>query len=202
MIIEIFNIIAIIVFAFTGFIVAGKKNMDIFGVIVVGEITALAGGTLRDMLIPRTIIWISHVEFLFPAIVAGIIFFFLGKRINFQRRGLLYLDAAGVALFSISGSQIASLYYTDPIIIITLGLTTGIVGGVLRDIICNEVPVIFQKDLYAVCIIFGCIVYVVLIMNNFNESLSMGISMLLIFITRALAIKYSFSLPGYSEFNK
>lgn len=201
LIFEILNIIAIAVFAFTGFIVAAKKNMDIFGIIVIGEITALAGGTFRDILIPRTIIWIEHVEFLAPAVIAGIIFFYLHKKMNFDRRALLYFDGLGVALFSIDGSKIASQFYTDPIIIVTLGLITGIVGGIVRDIMCNQVPVVFQKDLYAVCIILGCSLYVILNYLHINPNINYGISILAIIIIRFWAIHKRVNWPGYLDWN-
>ncbi|MBQ7256771.1 MAG: trimeric intracellular cation channel family protein [Abditibacteriota bacterium] len=200
LIFEILNLIAIAIFAFTGFIVAAKKNMDIFGIIVIGEITALAGGTFRDILIPRTIVWIEHVEFLAPAIIAGIVFFYLNKKFNFNRRALLYLDALGVALFSIDGSKIALMFYTNPVIIISLGLITGIVGGIVRDVLCNQVPVIFQKDLYATCIILGCSLFVILNYFHVNPNLNYGISIFTIIIIRFWAIKKKISLPGYNDF--
>lgn len=199
MIFEILNLTAIAIFAFTGFIVAAKKNMDIFGIIVIGEITALAGGTLRDILIPKTIVWIEHPLYLAPAVLTGIIFFYLNNRFNFNRKFLLYLDALGVAMFSVDGLKIAQIYYSDPVIIVTLGLITGIAGGIVRDVLCNQVPVIFRKDLYAVCIIIGCSVYVIINHFHINSNISYAVSLITIITIRFFAINKGINWPGYLD---
>lgn len=202
LIIGIIDLFAIGVFAFTGFISAAKKNMDIFGIIVVGEITALAGGTFRDMLIPRTVIWIDRPVVLVPAVIMGLVYFFLNRKYNFDRKILLYLDGIGVAVFSVEGVNIAIHYFSNPAIIVCMGLITGIVGGIVRDVVCDQVPVVFKKDLYAVCVIFGCVLFAVLYKLNVNLNINFVLSVLSVIIFRFWAISKNATLPGYLDWTK
>ena len=150
------GLIAVAVNALTGVLDAGRKQMDIVGAVMVGCATALGGGTVRDVLLDRTVFWISDQTYLLVAIVTTLVIFFAVRGLKLPQRLFLIPDAIGLALFTIAGTQIALQWHAPWLVASLLGVITGVVGGVLRDVLCNEVPQAFSDHRpYALCAFAG-----------------------------------------------
>ena len=141
---------AVAVSALTGVLDAGRKNMDLIGAVMVGSATALGGGTVRDVLLDRKVFWISDQTYLIVALATALLIFFAVRALRLPSRRFLIPDAIGLALFTVSGTQIALEWQAPWLVASLLGVITGVVGGVLRDVLCNEVPLVFVRgELYA-----------------------------------------------------
>lgn len=137
--------------AITGALEAGRKSMDIVGACAIGLATAIGGGTVRDLLIGRPVFWVSDQTHLIAALIATLIAFFLARAIRLPPRLFLIPDALGLALFTVSGTQTALNLGVPWLVAGFMGVITGVFGGVLRDIFCNEVPLVFMpSELYAI----------------------------------------------------
>jgi len=143
-------------YAITGVLEAGRKGMDVVGACAVGLATAAGGGTVRDILIGRPVFWISDQTYILAALGAALAAFFLLRVIRFSERLFLIPDALGLALFTVSGTQIALAADTSWLVAGLMGVITGVAGGVLRDILCNDIPLIFLPgELYAIAAAAG-----------------------------------------------
>src|SRR5690606_21235690 len=153
-------LIAITAEAMSGALAAGRRKMDIFGVVVIAFVTALGGGTIRDLILGRFPIgWTQHPEYVYLVVSAGLLTIAVASFMDHLKRVFLVLDAMGLIAFSLIGCSVAMNMDYPPIVIVMSGMTTGIFGGILRDVLCNQVPVVFQRELYAsvslaVCILF------------------------------------------------
>ena len=137
--------------AITGALEAGRKGMDIVGACAIGLATAIGGGTVRDLLIGRPVFWVADQTHLIVALIAAILTFFLARAIRLPPRLFLIPDALGLALFTVSGTQAALGMEVPWLVAGFMGVITGVLGGVLRDILCNEVPLVFMpSELYAI----------------------------------------------------
>ena len=143
-------------YAITGVLEAGRKGMDVVGACAVGLATAAGGGTVRDVLIGRPVFWISDQTYMLAAFGAALAAFFLLRFIRLPARLFLIPDALGLALFTVSGTQIALAADTPWLVAGLMGVVTGVAGGVLRDILCNDIPLIFLPgELYAIAATAG-----------------------------------------------
>lgn len=194
MIINILSIIGTIAFAISGTLSAQHKNMDWFGVIVVANITAIGGGTLRDLLIHHPVFWMQDPRYLSYSTAAAIVILFI-PRASKQFLTLLYItDAVGLGVFTIIGIGV-SLPHTTPLIASIMGVLTGIGGGMLRDVLCGEVPLVLQKEIYATASIVGAIVYFIAQHFNVNTGITTGLGIVSILCLRLGAIYWRWSLP-------
>ncbi|MES2073301.1 MAG: trimeric intracellular cation channel family protein [Pseudomonadota bacterium] len=190
----------IIAFALSGFIEARMKKMDAVGVFTVAFITAFGGGTLRDLLLDRRpLFWVEHQEYpiLIFALALGAIPFLRHLRSSVTERAIIYADALGLGLFSVGGASLA-LEAQMPLFICTMmGVITGIFGGVLRDIICNEIPMVFRRgQLYATCSFAGCWGYLALNLLKASETVAVVTGISITFLLRMLAVRFDWKLPG------
>jgi len=188
--IKIIEVMAILVGAFSGFIEARSKNMDVVGVFIVAFITAFGGGTLRDVLLDiRPLFWVQHEEY-------AILIFFLSLIANplirtlreiVSERLIVVADALGLGLFSVAGVA-AGLHAHMPLFIASMmGVITGIFGGVLRDIVCNEIPMVLRDGKpYALCAFAGCWMYLLMEQVGVNPNFALWSSALFIFALRLL----------------
>lgn len=187
----IIELVGVITFALSGIILAKRKNFAPIGIYIIGFVTALGGGTLRDLILNRLPYWLSHTEFPLLIFLVTVIMFFL-RHIELNEDSLVIPDALGLSLFSISGAQLAMELGYDPIIIILLGTMTACFGGVIRDILCGEIPFIFQKvSFYPFVSVIGISLYIFLLHLNISLPYATLISILFIFIFRLLAFKYN-----------
>jgi len=157
-------------YAITGVLEAGRKGMDVVGACAVGLATAAGGGTVRDLLIGRQVFWISDQTYMLAALGAALAAFFLLRIIKFPARLFLIPDALGLALFTVSGTQIALAADTSWLVAGLMGVITGVAGGVLRDILCNDIPLIFLPgELYAIAAAAGAGAVVALHATGFSS---------------------------------
>lgn len=188
------DIFGTVVFAITGSLVGKQKHMDVFGVVVIALVTALGGGTLRDILLGRLpVFWISQPEFIVICVVPALFTFFMSDKIPFPRRTLLLSDAIGLATFSVIGAQTAIDYH--PIIAIIMGGMTGTAGGMIRDLLSDEIPVILRRDIYATAAMSGAGIFVLLHHGNINTDLALFLGATVTLSVRLLAIRRRWNLP-------
>ncbi|RZF80734.1 trimeric intracellular cation channel family protein [Pseudoalteromonas sp. CO325X] len=160
---EFLSIIGVAFFAISGTLLGHDKNIGGFGVVVVASVTALGGGSLRDVLLNQPVFWIDNPNYLYATYSAIFItVLFIRHLPNVSSYYMLLLDAIGMAIFNIVGIEKSLLQGTDMIVAITMGMTTGIFGGLLRDVICAEVPLVMRQELYSTACLLGGLTYAVL----------------------------------------
>ena len=198
--IKTIEVLGLIAFALTGIYEARKKGMDIVGVYAVAMITAFGGGSLRDIILDRhPLFWIEHYEYAILLLALSVAPSLMKKN-PFDKKnmvmGMLVLDALGLGFFSASGASVADKLGCVPYVAALLGVTTGVFGGVMRDIICNEVPTVFQRtELYATCSFLGAWCYLVVAHGAGGEISAVAACIAVTFVLRMLAIVYKIKLP-------
>lgn len=195
----IFEILGTIVFAISGASAAEEKSgNDWFGVTFVGFITAIGGGSLRDMLLGSyPLVWVNDVNFIY-AIIAGIfIMRLLHDSIEKYRRQLALFDTIGIALFTVLGTAKTIDLGFHPVIAAIMGMFTAVMGGVLRDTLINETPVLFKKEIYATACLAGAILFLTLDQLEIERNINFIISGVLIVVIRLLAVYYKWSVPKF-----
>ncbi len=201
----VLELIGAAAFAISGAMAAIKRKADIFGVVFLGVITALGGGVIRDVLIgqlpPK--MFVSYAYLLASLLVSLIVFFdaYIRREKYFANKDKLseinnIFDAAGLAVFTISGMNTAMGVSGNVILILTLGVITGVGGGMLRDMMTNTMPKVLRKRVYAVASLIGGALYYVLHLIGVNDILSAVIGMVTIFVLRVLATAYKWNLPS------
>lgn len=197
MFIQTIDILGTIAFAISGVLVAMNKKMDAFGVLIVAFVTAVGGGTLRDVLIGATpVFWMTDMTFI--AIISGASLFAVVFRnyIKHLRKSLFLFDTIGIGLYTVIGIEKGLSVDLHPIICITLGTMSACFGGVIRDILCNEIPVIFRKEIYATACILGGFTYFLMLEFLDDRNYLFVIAGLVVIIVRLLAVVFKVSLPS------
>ncbi|WPC07091.1 trimeric intracellular cation channel family protein [Pseudomonas benzenivorans] len=193
------DLFGVAVFAITGALMAGRKSMDLFGVLVIAVITALGGGTLRDLILDNhPVSWIRDDTYIAVATltaVGTVVWVRLTRPIH--ETGLLIADAFGLSVFTVIGTEVAMQHGVPLSTAVIMGVMTGVAGGVMRDVICNEIPLIFKKEIYATACIAGALVFIGLRLLNTPHWLDTGIAMLTVLSIRMAAIRWRFSLPRF-----
>jgi uncharacterized membrane protein YeiH len=198
--IKTIEVLGIIAFALTGFYAARKKGMDLIGVYSLGMVTALGGGSLRDIILNRhPLFWIEHYEYA-VLLLALSIGSSLAAQDIFEKKSLvnivLALDALGLGSFSASGASLADQMGCSLFVSSLLGVTTGVFGGVMRDIVCNEIPYVFQRtELYATCSFVGAWAYLLVARTSGSDIMAAVACIAVTFILRMLALRYKIKLP-------
>ena len=155
-----FDLLGIAVFAISGTLAAWRKQMDGFGVIVLASVTAIGGGTLRDVILDVPVIWLKNDSFFYAIFAAtALTILLVRKRLTIPNNTLQIADAIGLAFFVVMGTQKALDHGTSTMVAIMLGTMSGVCGGMIRDVLCREIPLVFRGELYAVTCIFGGLVY-------------------------------------------
>jgi uncharacterized membrane protein YeiH len=203
MILYIAGLLGVAVFAVSGALEAGRKHFDWLGVVVIAFVTAVGGGTLRDLLLDQNIFWIRDTTYVYAVLAATALTLIYVRFRSPPRTSLLIADALGLALFTISGAQIAESQNLPPIIVIFMGTITGAVGGVVRDVLCGEVPILLRPaELYATTAIAGASVYLILQELDVEVGTSAFIGMAVIAAFRIVAIYWKLRLPVFSVQDK
>ena len=191
-----FEMLGTAAFAITGALAASRKNMDIFGFFVLALMPAIGGGTVRDVIIGRTpVFWIADNRYVIVALLAALVVYFTSWKPGSRRRLLIWMDAGGLALFATLGTQISLAHDTGPLVAVMLGVTTAVTGGMIRDIICNEIPLVLSREIYATAAFAASLTYVATVYSGADESVAMGAAVAVGFVIRALAIRFDWSLP-------
>jgi uncharacterized membrane protein YeiH len=187
-------------FAISGALAASRKNMDIFGFCVLALMPAVGGGTIRDIIIGRMpVFWVSDNRYVAVAIIAALVVFFTSYQPGARRRFLVWMDALGLALFAALGTEICLQQGTGPMVAVMLGVTTAVTGGMIRDVICNEIPLILSREIYATAAFAASVCYVVIAQSGFGATIALAAAVLIGFAVRALGIIYNWSLPAFGK---
>jgi len=191
------TLIAVIVSSASGVLKAGFKKFDLFGVIIIAIATGLGGGSLRDMLLDRDVFWINDQTFFVASLLSAIVMFIAARLIVIHPRFFLVPDAAGLATFSVAGTLVSIMVGAPWLVASFMGVMTGTMGGIFRDVLCNEPPVVFQSSLYATVSWGGSLLFLFFLYLGWGVTISVIISGVSIFFARLLAIKYEISLPRF-----
>jgi uncharacterized membrane protein YeiH len=197
---NLLDLIGTLAFAISGALVSIDKKMDLFGVFIITFVTALGGGTLRDVMIGRTPVgWMLNIDYIF-VIITGFIVTLLFKQLIEQFKIYLFIfDTIGLGVFTLIGLEKGINIGLHPIICIALGTMTACFGGVIRDILCAEIPVIFRKEIYATICILGGIVFFILRKFNLNSDVLYLTTSLVIISVRVMAVKFKWYLPTLNK---
>jgi len=192
-------LIAITAEAMSGALAAGRRNMDLFGVALIAFITALGGGTVRDVLLGNfPVSWTQHPPYVYLTLSAGVSTMVLARFMHHVKRIFLWLDAMGLIAFTVIGCNVALRLNYPTVVVIMSGIITGVFGGILRDILCHRVPQVLRHELYASVSLFVAFVYLGLRSLDCNEDLNLVISFASGLLLRMTAIHFKLSLPVFS----
>lgn len=192
------DLLGVAVFAATGALTASRKQLDIVGFALLAAVTGIGGGTLRDLLIGRLpVFWVGQPLSLAVTTAVAVLVFFVAHRIESRYRLLLWLDALGLALFAGLGARIALLHDTQAAVAVLLGTMTATFGGILRDVLCAELPLILRREIYVTAAALAATVYVVLDRLAVAPDLALLAGVIAGFALRALALAKGLSLPAY-----
>lgn len=195
---NLLDLLGTIAFATSGALIAMNKKFDIFGVFIVAFVTAIGGGTLRDVLIGKEpVSWMLETYYVYTILTTVILAIIFRNQLKYLSKSMFLFDTIGLGIFTITGTQIGVEYHFNPIISIALGTMTAAFGGVIRDILCNQIPVIFREEIYATAAIIGAITF--LILNKFGIPINViyVITTLIVIIIRLIAVKFHLSLPTF-----
>lgn len=186
------------VFAISGALAAGRKSLDLLGVVVIAIVTSVGGGTLRDLLLDRVVFWIADSSYLIVIIAASLLTVIYVRFRQPPHKALQIADALGLAFFTVSGAQIALAAGHPGLIAVVMGTVTGVFGGVLRDVLCAEIPMILRRgNIYATAAIAGASVYIGL-QPLTSGAIAAGAGMLTVASLRLAAIAWNLQLPVFS----
>jgi uncharacterized membrane protein YeiH len=199
---QILDWFGICVFALSGALVASRKKMDIVGFALLGCVTGIGGGTVRDILLGSLpVFWVQKPAYLLTCVLVSGIAFFVAHLVHSRLHLLLWCDAVGLALFSVTGADIALSHGAGPTIAIAMGVATATLGGVIRDILGAEIPIILRREIYVSAALLGASVFVLCKAVGWNNDLCMVAGFAAAFMLRAAAIVYDLSLPVFKGTN-
>jgi uncharacterized membrane protein YeiH len=191
------TLFAVIVSSASAVLMAGFKQFDLFGVIIIAIATGLGGGSLRDMLLDRDVFWIHDQIFFIVSLVSAIVVFLAARLIIIPQRLFLIPDAAGLATFAVAGTLVSLMMDTPWLVASFMGVMTGTMGGIFRDVLSNEPPIVFHSPLYATVSWAGSLLFIGLLQLNMDVTLAAILAGLSIFTARLLAIYYNIHLPRF-----
>ena len=190
--------VGIVVFATTGALVASRKQMDIVGFVLLGCVTGIGGGTIRDTLLGTLpVFWVAQPAYLVTCVVVSTATFFLHPIPQSRYTVLLWFDAVGMALFAVTGAEKALLAGTAPVIAVALGVITATFGGILRDILGGESPVILRREIYVSAALAGAALFVALSQWGLSRDIGLAAGLVTGAVIRFAALRWNWSLPRY-----
>ncbi len=194
------DILGTFAFAISGALVASKKQFDLFGVLIIAFATAVGGGMLRDVLInSHPINWIGDLNYVW-AIFAAVIFTFLFKsKIAPLGKTMFLFDTIGLGVFTLLGTQKALFFGLHPFVALIMGMISAVMGGVIRDILTNKVPLIFKKEIYASACLAGGSVYLLTYYLELAENIQFATTIFVVVLIRLIAVKYHLQLPKIKD---
>ncbi|MGO4772969.1 trimeric intracellular cation channel family protein [Flavobacterium sp. W22_SRS_FK3] len=197
---HLLDIIGTMAFAMSGALTAMHKRLDPFGVFIIAFVTAVGGGTLRDVLIGRTPVgWMLDLQYVYVIILGFGLAILFRKKFDKLRTSLFLFDTIGLGVFTLIGLEKGISIGLHPVICIALGTITACFGGVIRDILCTEIPTIFRREIYATICIFGGIVFFALKILELNEDILYLTTSIVIISVRLMAVKFKWYLPAFDH---
>jgi len=190
-----FDLAGVFVFAISGALAAARKDMDLFGIAVLALMPAVGGGTLRDLVLGEPVFWVTGTLSIWVALAAAVLTFLFARLLESRMKWLVWADAAGLALFCVVGAEKALMVSGSPTIAVMLGVATGVAGGIIRDVICNEVPFVLKEEIYATAAFAGAGAFCLFNYMGLEGSFTLWLSMVIAFVIRALAIIKGWTLP-------
>lgn len=194
-VIYILDLVGVVAFAVSGALTAMRRRMDPFGVLIIAFVTAIGGGTLRDMLIGVPVAWVRDMNYVYIIIGTTALAIIFRNKLAYLRQTLSFFDTIGLATFTLIGLEKALEAGFAPAICIITGTMTGCFGGIIRDILANKIPIIFQKEIYATACILGGLFYFAL-RDFFPDGVVFITTGLVVFGVRSLAVFYDLHLPS------
>jgi len=197
-IILVLDLIGVAVFAVSGALEAARRQMDPIGFIIVGTATGIGGGTLRDLVLGvRPVFWVQDQTFLITCVLASVSVFWWAKALRSRFAVLVWMDAIGMAMFAVAGTQKAVTLGAPGFVAALMGVMTASFGGVMRDVLCGEKPLIFHKEIYATAALVGAVAFLGLRETALSQELQTVLAFLAALVVRASAIRWGWSLPRY-----
>lgn len=191
------DLLGTVAFAISGVLVAMDKRLDLFGVFIIAFVTAIGGGTLRDLLIGNTpVAWMLESTYIITIIGTVILAIALREKLRYLRKSLFLFDTLGIGLYTMVGIEKGLNANLLPVMCIILGTITASFGGVIRDILCNEIPVIFRKEIYATACVLGGLSYFLLRKLPLDDEYVYLASILIVIGIRLVAVKFKIALPS------
>lgn len=187
------------VFAITGCLSVRKKGLDLFGIVIIALVTALGGGTIRDLVLGiRPVFWVSDPNYIYVAVMAAV-FTFIGARFRlFPAQILLVADAFGLAVFTILGIQTAIQHDAPLAIALMMGVISGTAGGIIRDVLSGDIPLILRSEIYATASLAGAVVYVLVAQSAAPQNAAVILGILTTFVLRLAALHWKLALPRFT----
>lgn len=194
--IYIIDLLGTLVFAISGVMIAVKNKFDVIGALIIGLVTAVGGGTLRDVLIGQTPVgWMTDNNYLLVILTAMLLCFFFSDYIRKLRKGVFIFDTIGIAIFTILGLEKTLSVGLDPAMALLMGIVSACFGGVIRDVLCNEVPLIFRKEIYASACLVGGLTYLLIVRLTDEVAPQMIVPILVVLAIRYYAVRRHWQLP-------
>ena len=195
---NVLDLLGTIAFAISGALAAMNRRLDLFGIFIIAFVTAIGGGTVRDILIGNTpVTWMENIIYIYLIGVVTVFAIIFRRKLDHLKKSLFLFDTIGLGVFTITGVEIGVQNGLNPIISITLGAMTGTFGGVIRDILCNEIPVIFRKEIYATACLTGGLAFVVLHALGMNQDVIYIVTSLTVITIRLVVVRYGIALPSF-----
>lgn len=194
----ILDLLGVAVFSISGALKAAQKNLDIFGFVLVATVTGIGGGTLRDLLLGiDPVFWISRIEY--PALCAATacLTFIFARQLQARERWLTWADAVGLATFCVVGTEVARAAGVSMLVSVLMGVMTAVFGGIVRDIVCGEMPLILRREIYATAAALGSLSYLAASHLIGSRGLGVVLGFAVALTARALGILYGLSLPTF-----
>lgn len=195
-IVIVVDIIGSLVFAISGSLAAAERHFDLMGVAIIAFVTAVGGGTVRDLLIgAQPVGWMASYHYVVIVMLGVLLTYFFHRKLHFFRRSFFLFDAIGLGTFAIAGMEKALSYGISPVYAVLCGMITGCFGGMIRDVLCNEIPLIFRKELYALPALIGAAMYLAMDYIGIIPEVSFPITIILVTSIRIFAVRYNLGLP-------
>ena len=195
--INIMSLSAVAVFAVSGALNAARQRMDILGFMLIGTVTGLGGGTLRDLVLGHLpVFWVREPIWISICLIASAVTYFVTPMLASLSRALLWMDAVGLALFAVAGTEVALKFGATPLIAVCMGVMTASFGGIARDFLCRSSLTLMNEELYITTALAGSVVYLILHELDMAANVDLLGGFCTAFILRALAIKFKIKLPN------
>ncbi len=194
------ELVGTFVFAISGALAIRDQQHDLFAAGFMAFVTAIGGGTLRDIMLGSyPLVWIGDIHFLYAILIGVFVAYWFFKPLNKLKRTLMFFDSLGISFFTILGVEKALSLGVKPEIAAIMGMFSAVMGGVIRDVLANETPVLFRREVYATACLAGAILYLVLFRFGVDRNLNLVLSIIFIFIIRLLAVRYNLTLPNFRK---